>query len=180
MTAFDQSFKDLIEVEGGYSDDARDLGGKTNWGITEAVARNNDYTGDMKDLRKDEAKRIYKSQYWDIQRLDDVADLSGAVAHELFDTGVNMGVKRAGEFLQRSLNALNNGGRLYPDLEVDGMIGPASVAALRKYIGARGSEGITILMRALNCLQGARYIELAEAREQNEAFLYGWLRTRVQ
>jgi len=34
-------------------------------------------------------------------------------------------------------------------------------------------------LTALNCLQGARYVELARNRAANEAFLFGWLRTRV-
>ncbi|HHN4460772.1 TPA: putative peptidoglycan-binding domain-containing protein, partial [Klebsiella michiganensis] len=29
------------------------------------------------------------------------------------------------------------------------------------------------------CSQGARYLELAEARPANEAFLYGWVKERV-
>jgi len=36
-----------------------------------------------------------------------------------------------------------------------------------------------VLLRALNCLQGERYIALAEGRPKDEAFIYGWLRTRV-
>jgi hypothetical protein len=46
-------------------------------------------------------------------------------------------------------------------------------------ISARGKEGEQVLLRALNCSQGARYLELAEGREANEDFLYGWVKERV-
>ncbi|MDQ4651164.1 putative peptidoglycan-binding domain-containing protein, partial [Klebsiella pneumoniae] len=42
-----------------------------------------------------------------------------------------------------------------------------------------GKEGEQVLLRALNCSQGARYLELAEGREANEDFLYGWVKERV-
>lgn len=179
MNYFEQSFRDLIEVEGGYSDNTHDSGGRTNWGITEAVARRNGYTGDMRDLPKSEAQRIYRAQYWDILNLDRVSDRSYPVAHELFDTGVNMGVGRAGRFLQRSLNALNNKQTIFSDIQVDGLIGPGTLAALNALFMRRGPESQVVLLRMLNCLQGAFYIELAEAREKDEEFVFGWFRTRV-
>jgi len=36
-----------------------------------------------------------------------------------------------------------------------------------------------VLLTALNCSQGARYLELAEGREKNEDFLFGWVLNRV-
>ncbi len=47
------------------------------------------------------------------------------------------------------------------------------------HLSARGKEGEQVLLRALNCSQGARYLELAEGREANEDFLYGWVKERV-
>ena len=49
----------VAPVEGGYADDPADLGGKTNLGITEAVARRHGYTGDMRDLTDSLAYHIY-------------------------------------------------------------------------------------------------------------------------
>ncbi len=180
MSAFDEAFAEVLSVEGGYSDHQDDRGGKTNWGITEAVARANGYTGDMKDLTQTQARAIYKAQYWDTLRLDDVAALSWAVSVELFDTGVNMGVAVAGKFLQRALNALNRKGQDFPDLTVDGVVGPMTVANLRAYMSRRGAEGQKVLLRALNALQGTRYIEIAEGRPDNESFVYGWFAQRVE
>lgn len=179
MTAFDEAFAEVLSVEGGYSDHKDDRGGKTNYGITEAVARAHGYTGDMKNLTQGQAMAIYKAQYWDTLRLDEVSALSWSVAVELFDTGVNMGVGVSGKFLQRALNALNRKGQDFPDLTVDGVVGPMTIANLRAYMNRRGLEGQTVLLRALNALQGVRYIEIAEGRPDNESFVFGWFLRRV-
>lgn len=179
MNHFDAAFNRVVLVEGGYSDDARDSGGATRYGITERVARANGYMGDMRALPLATARAIYRRQYWDLMRLDQVAEVAPSIAEELFDTGVNMGAQRAGVFLQRLLNALNARGSLWADMAVDGSIGPVTVAALRAFIARRGREGERVLHRALNGLQAAAYVELAERREKDEAFVWGWLRTRV-
>jgi len=103
-----------------------------------------------------------------------------AVAAELFDTGVNMGPAVAATFLQRALTALNRNGRDYPDLVPDGRIGTQTLNALDAFLTVRGQDsGETVLMRAIDALQGERYLRLAERRPANEAFLYGWLANRV-
>ena len=103
--------------------------------------------------------------------------LPDALAEEVVDTAVNMGVTRAGKFLQRALNALNNQNKLYSDLVVDGDIGRATIAALRAYLSKREEN---VLIKALNCLQGAYYIELSERRQKDERFVYGWIKNRVK
>ena len=91
-----------------------------------------------------------------------------------------MGSAVAITFLQRALTALNRGGTDYPDLSPDGRIGPATLAALDAFLGVRGrAGGETVLLRALEALQGERYLRLAERRPANEAFLYGWLANRI-
>ena len=55
-----------------------------------------------------------------------------------------------------------------------------TLAALDSFLEVRGaSHGETVLLRALEALQGERYLRLAEKRPGNEAFLYGWLANRV-
>lgn len=179
MNAFDDAIADLIGIEGDYSDDPADSGGKTRFGITEAVARRHGYTGVMRDLPPALAKDIYRKDYWDAQNLDTIAMLSHRIAWELFDTGVNMGVSQAGEFLQMSLNAFNRQATDYSDIEVDGAIGSATLDALAAFLKRRGKDGETVLLRALNALQGAAYIELAERRDKNERFVFGWFLQRV-
>jgi lysozyme family protein len=109
-----------------------------------------------------------------------VAERCPRVAAELFDTGANMGPAVAATFLQRALTALNRAAKDYPDLVPDGRVGPATLEALDAFLEARGRNGgETVLLRALEALQGERYLRLAEKRPANEAFLYGWLANRI-
>jgi len=175
----DQLIDALLDREGGYVNHPADRGGPTNWGITEAVARAHGYKGAMRALPREEAAAIYRRLYWLRPRINEVAKRSARIAAELFDTGVNMGPAVAVTFLQRALSALNRNGRDYPDLTPDGRIGPRTLQALDAFLELRGKGGETVLMRALDALQGERYVRLAERRPANEAFLYGWLANRI-
>jgi lysozyme family protein len=180
MMDVDELIEELIEREGGYVNHPADSGGPTRFGITEAVARAHGYNGAMAELPRDEAAAIYRRLYWLRPRFDQVAERTSKVAAELFDTGANMGPAVAVTFLQRALTALNRGGKDYPDLTPDGRIGPMTIAALDAFLEARGAKGgETVLLRALEALQGERYLRLAEKRPANEAFLYGWLANRI-
>lgn len=179
MAAIETLLEGLLDREGGFVDHPDDRGGPTNFGITRAVARAAGWTGAMRDLPRDLAMAIYRGRYWSGPGFDVIAAVAPQVAAELFDTGVNMGPGVAAGFLQRSLNALNRQGSDWPDIAVDRNIGPATLAALRRLRAVRGAAGETALLKALNALQGARYIALAEARAANESFLFGWLQGRV-
>ena len=178
-TDIDGMIDELIEREGGYVNHPDDRGGPTRFGITEAVARAHGYAGAMAAMPRDEATAIYRRLYWLRRKFDEVASRSTAVAAELLDTGANMGPAVAATFLQRALTALNRNGHDYPDLVPDGRIGPSTLAALDAFLKARGQSGETVLLRALEALQGERYLRLAERRPANEAFLYGWLANRI-
>jgi len=177
---FNTAYEAVLGKEAGYSDDPRDSGGQTKYGITEAVARAFGYVGPMNLLSHGQAKAIYRGRYWDALQLDQVASLAPAVAGEMFDTAVNLGTDQAATFLQRALNVLNKDASWYPDVTVDGRIGAMTLASLREYVRRRGAEGATVLLRALNALQGAFYIDLATRRAKDEAFVYGWLLNRVE
>jgi lysozyme family protein len=170
----------LIDREGGYVNHPADKGGPTCFGITEAVARAHGFAGAMKNLPRDEAAAIYRRLYWLRPRFDQVARRSSRIAAELFDTGVNMGPAVATTFLQRALTALNRNAKDYTDLTPDGRVGPLTLHALDVFLETRGKKGgETVLMRALEALQGERYLRLAERRPANETFLYGWLANRI-
>jgi lysozyme family protein len=179
-TGCDHLIEALIEREGGYVNHPDDRGGPTRYGITEAVARAHGYAGKMTELPQDEAVAIYRRLFWLRPRFDAVAKRLPRVAAELFDTGANMGPAVAATFLQRALTALNRNGKDYPDLVPDGRVGDRTLGALDAFLDARGkSGGETVLLRALEALQGERYLRLAERRPANEAFLYGWLANRI-
>ena len=170
----------LIDREGGYVNHPADKGGPTCFGISEAVARAHGYAGAMQSLPRDEAVAIYRRLYWLRPRFDEVAKRSNRIAAELFDTGVNMGPTVAATFLQRALTALNRNASDYADLTPDGRIGPLTLNALDAFLATRRKHGgEKVLMRALEALQGERYLRLAERRPANEAFLYGWLANRI-
>lgn len=175
----DQILSNLLGKEGGYVNNPDDKGGPTNWGITQKVARAHGYQGDMRNLTRDQALKIYEDDYWFGPRLDQVANLSPAIAEELLDTGVNMGPSVGIKFLQRWLNAFNLKGTLYPDMSVDGQIGTRTIAALGLYLNKRGKDAETVMLRGLNCSQGNRYLEITEGNVNNETFTYGWLLNRV-
>ena len=179
MDRVNQMIADLIEREGAFVDHADDRGGATMYGITEQVARLNDFDGPMQHMPRSLAIAIYKDQYWSVPNFDRVAMIDKAIAEELMDTGVNMGVSIASKMLQRSLNALNDKGTHYGDILADGIIGNGTLGALKSFLDYRGHTGQQVLLKALNCLQGARYIEIAESRERNESFVFGWLAHRV-
>lgn len=168
-----------IGKEGGYSDHPDDRGGKTRWGITEHVARKNGYKGDMRHLPREKAVAIYRQEYAIRPGFAAVAEIMPSVGEELFDTGVNMGPSWPSRWLQEWLNAFNNRGKFWPDIREDGDIGPATLGALRSFKAKRGAEAEPVLLKALNCSQGERYKSLSRTRQANEAFVWGWMRTRV-
>ena len=128
---FDEAFHELLGHEGGYSDHSDDPGGKTMWGVTERVARANGYTGDMRNLPVEVAKRIYKKDYWDAVQADILPE---DIRYAVFDAAVNSGPPQAIKWLQACLN-----------VEQVGVLGPKTKAALSvntkplkaKYLGVR-------------------------------------------
>lgn len=111
---FDRAFDVLLRKEGGYSNHPDDPGGETMWGITKAVARENGYTGPMRDMSQNVAKMIYRKKYW----LDAFDELPYPVAFNLFDASVNSGTGQSVRWLQRSLGVAD-----------DGKLGPITMAA---------------------------------------------------
>jgi lysozyme family protein len=169
----------VLQAEGGYVDHSADSGGPTMYGITQAVARQNGYSGDMRNLPLELARHIYRKRYIIEPRFDQVAAIDADVGFELVDAGVNMGPARPAQFFQRCLNVFNASGSRYPDLFVDGRIGPASLDAFRAFVRWRGLDGRKVMVKALNALQATFYIELAERRPKDEAFVYGQILHRV-
>ena len=112
---FDTAFALLLGHEGDFSDHADDPGGKTRYGVTEAVAREAGYKGEIRELPLDLAKRIYLEKYWKPVRAD---DLPPGIRYAVFDGAVNSGPAQATRWLQRALG-----------VEADGVIGPQTLAA---------------------------------------------------
>jgi lysozyme family protein len=169
----------IINREGGYTNNPLDAGGETNFGITIATARRNGFNGAMRDLTRDQAVAIYVNEYVIAPGFGRVAVTSMAIAEELVDSAVNCGPGLPGKWLQRTLNLLNRQAKLFPDLVVDGALGPATQTALACVLSQRGADGEKVVLRALNCLQGAYYMDITEKRAANEEFFFGWMLNRV-
>ena len=115
---FDEAFDLLITHEGGFTNRpfSDDPGGRTMYGITERVAKENGYIGRMQDLSLNFAKSIYRKQYWDACQCDDMPD---ALKYPLFDAAVNSGAGQSIKWLQASVG-----------VKADGSIGPMTRHAI--------------------------------------------------
>lgn len=129
---FDTAFHRLLGHEGGFVDHPSDPGGATKWGVTQAVARANGYTGHMRDFPVDMAKAIYWRQYWVPIKAD---DLPPAIRYAVFDAAVNSGANQAVKWLQRAIGVND-----------DGVVGPQTMTfsraanpdfVLRRMLGQR-------------------------------------------
>lgn len=170
----------ILAMEGGYSLNPKDKGGATNWGITEATARAHGYTGEMINLTRTEAFSILEEDYWIKPGFEQISTLSYPISFELCDAAVNIGPHYPCVWLQRWLNALNREERSYQDIKTDGKIGPRKLAALKHFLTLRGKQGEEVLVKALNCSQGAYYLDITEKNRQNEEFIFGWMKARVK
>ena len=115
---------------------------------------------------------FYKAAYWD--RFDGDALPDQAVANELYDTAVNMGVRRAVRFLQSSLNMLNRNQIDYEDLIVDGWFGAKTLQTLNALM--KKDRDCTALVKLMNIQQGARYVEIMAGDTSQERFARGWIK----
>lgn len=174
----------VVAVEGGFVDHPSDPGGATNWGITEAVARQHGYAGDMRALPKEEAKRIYAESYIRAPGFEPIVDDAPGLGKKIVDAGVNAGSSRSGRWFQESLNHFNERGRVFPDIVEDGRVGPKTIAAWELLKRRRGKRlACELVLKAVDAKQAGHYMRLAASwggNSQFEDFMVGWFRTRIQ
>ena len=117
---FEECMARLLDHEGGYVNHPSDPGGETNLGVTRAVyeqyAGRQVMDGEMQGLTHDDVYPIYKENYWDRVRGD---ELPSGVDWSVFDWGVNSGTSRSAKALQRIVG-----------VEQDGGIGPMTLQAV--------------------------------------------------
>ncbi len=106
---YDVSLRRLLAHEGGYTNHPSDPGGPTNFGITivdyRKYVKPDATAADVKAMRLEEAKTIYRAKYWDAQHCD---ELPAGVDYAVFDYGVNSGIGRSGKVLRRVLKLADN------------------------------------------------------------------------
>lgn len=183
MADFETAFNLTMKIEGGYQcmpeDNGNWTGGKkdvgfligTKFGISAPVLKaylgRNPTIDEMKNLSLETAKSIYKKNFWDVNKLDEVKDQK--IANEMFDTATNCGELTAAKFLQRALNLSNLNQFSYKNISIDGVIGSQTLSALNNH---KHPEEV---LKLLNVLQGARYVEICENNETQEKFMRSWL-----
>lgn len=123
---FNQAFELIIGHEGGFTDDRRDpgnwTGGKVGVGTLKGtkygIASNSYPNLDIKNITADQAKVIYKRDYWDKVKADLLPD---DLRLHVFDMAVNGGISRAVKLLQKSVGTAE-----------DGSLGPLTLSAVSK------------------------------------------------
>lgn len=110
----------ILHHEGGYVNHPKDPGGETNLGVTKRVYEDFGGTKDMKDLTREDVEPIYKKNYWDRVKGD---NLPAGLDLCVFDFGVNAGTGRAAKYLQTIIGTVADGG-----------IGPNTLKALEAHL----------------------------------------------
>lgn len=107
----EHALKWVLAHEGGYVNHPKDPGGATNMGVTQRTynayrARRGLPAQSVRGIASDEVAEIYKTQYWDAVRAD---DLPAGLDYAVFDYAVNSGPSRAMKDLQREVGAAPDG-----------------------------------------------------------------------
>ncbi len=152
MAAFETALGIVLRHEGGYVNDANDPGGETKYGISKRQYPEMD----IRNLTEQGAGRIYRRDYWEAIRGDDIE--AQDLAENLFDFAVNAGVSRAVRMMQKLVG-----------VSTDGLVGPLTLRAMHE------ADGRTLNLRyALARID--YYNELARSRSQMRPYLIGWTR----
>ena len=190
MANFNEAFIKTAAIEGGYVNDPADAGGETYKGVSrrfnpswtgwktvdelKQTARNDsDFKRslDQNEKLQEEIRLFYKQNFWDRFWGDKIPEQE--IAEEVFDTGVNLGVRSAVTFLQESLNLLNRNQKNYADIVEDGLFGPDTLNALETCLKI---DDFSYLLKLMNILQGTHYIEYMRTNPTQERFVRGWLK----
>lgn len=194
MADFRQAYNLVKDFEGAYSNDPNDRGGETYSGIARNFFPNwpgwqivDQYKSTLAKSPGALSKALaavprlqslvsdwYREEWWD--RLG-LSTLDQPLANEIFEQSVNLGKAGCGKKLQTICNAYNYGpgGKVYfIDLVIDGAIGPKTLNALAILVKSKTSP--EHLVHALNCMQGAHYLELAAKKASQRKYTVGWMK----
>ena len=147
------------EGEGQRSNRANDPGGDTYSGISRVYWP--DWSGweyidrDNYVMADNLVPGFYEINFWNRTQGDKLANLMPEIAYEVFDTAVHAGVKKAVRILQTAYNVAN-GGRYH--LLVDGLLGPKTLEAIKRYLATEPGLPETNADILLNCMNGEQYI----------------------
>ena len=156
-TTFNEIIEEVLEHEGGYVNDPNDLGGETNFGIAKRFYQD----VDIKNLTKEQAKKIYHQDYWRPAKCDEVP---ARLRHIYFDMCVNFGRGGAVKVLQQAANAKNRN-----KIDVDGGMGPMTLKAIQN-----------VELERVRAYRVLRFANLVIKKPEQERFWFGWYRRATQ
>ena len=154
MANFNDAIVKTLAREGGarFTDVANDKGGATKYGISQAAYP----TLDIRNLTEQQARDIYKRDYWDRIRGDDIT--SQIIAENIFDTAVNMGTRTASRMVQTLLEIV----------PADGIIGSMSLEVINQ-------QNETEFVMKFTLGKIAYYASLCNKDRTQSKFLLGWI-----
>ncbi len=154
MADFNEAIVKTLAREGGakFTDDPNDPGGATKFGISQRAYPNLD----IKNLTEQQAREIYKTDYWNRIRGDDINNQ--VIAENIFDTAVNMGVRTASRLAQLAADIT----------PVDGIIGSKSLEKLN-------SIDAPLFLSKFVIAKIARYAAICNRRPESRKYLLGWI-----
>jgi len=147
MSVFDAFIDRVLTHEGGYVNDPRDPGGETKFGISKRSFP----MLDIKGLTRDDAKALYRVNFWELVRGD---ELPRQFAFQALDAAVNHGIGNAVRWMQRAVGAAD-----------DGFIGPVTMERIKRFDPAD-----------LVLLFNAERLEFYTKLSTFDAFGRGWTR----
>lgn len=145
---FEAAIEFVLGIEAGQiTDDRRDPGGLTHWGISQRAYPDLN----IRSLTRDQAVELYRCDYWTPSYAQFLADHAPRLAIALFDSAVNQGITTAIRLLQQAMG-----------VKSDGVFGPNTRA-----VAMRTNDGL------LPEFLGYRAVRYAESR--NHDFMRGWM-----
>lgn len=166
---FDTAFNYLIGDEGSkYTNDPRDSGGPTKWGITkktyESFFKHPAAEAEISGMTSDTAKQIYLVEYWKPLRCTEIQSLVLTVS--FFDSAVLYGVGTTALLIQRSVNLCG------ATLKLDGVIGDKTLATINSVGG--GAQGTRFLTNTFCGLLLEHIDAVIVANPKDEVYRRGW------
>lgn len=171
---FDQAVEYVLSREGGLSENPKDSGGTTNFGISlrflKSIENVKKYgvfgdileEDDIRHLTRDQAKALYKGEFWDHAPFEKLH--SQNIANYLFDAAVNMGIAPAIKCAQRSCWAILKKKNVVVD---DGILGNQTIDSIN-HCGF-------YLLPVLRAERAAYYRSIVASNPDQKVFLEGWL-----
>ena len=148
---FSRCIKVILRNEGGYVNHPNDPGGETNFGIAKKFYPEED----IKNMTKERATYLYYKDYWILMNLKGLQNEE--LVLQVFDFGVNAGIKTSIRMLQRLVGVTD-----------DGIIGKITT----KVVNDQPIE----LVDKFKMRRKIFYMNLAAKKPKLQVFLRGWLR----